>query len=117
MSHSLAENYLQFGDAPARPISLRELLRDLPWKKPQHEAALLLARKCQWDCIVTRVSLGKGEYRLEVDGQGVHFVLAGEPKAVKTEADYETVLKQIGEKPLPEKIEIAARALLKAPSA
>lgn len=113
MSHKLAESSLDLGESPARPQSLRELLLDRPWKKTQAEAAVLLARKCAWGCIRTRVSLGKGQYRLEVDGQGLHFILEGEPKAVQTEADYDAVLGRLAEGPVPDKVEIAVRILFK----
>jgi hypothetical protein len=113
MSHRLAGNSWQIGDRPLRPKSLRELFREAPWSKAQNEAALVLARKCNWDCIRTRVSLKKGEYRLEVDGSGLHFVLDGEPKAVKTEADYEAILEHLANTQIPARTEFAARALLR----
>jgi len=117
MSHKIAETSVELGRPPARPESLRELLRDQPWKRNQNEAALMLARKCGWDCIHTRVSLGKGEYRLEIDGRGVHFVLDGEPKAVQIEADCDAVLRCLAVEPLPRKVEDAARSLLNGKSA
>lgn len=113
MAHDLAGTNVNLGEPPARPRSLRELFRYRPWKKAQIDAALMIARKCAWDCIQTRVSLGRGEYKLEIDGHGVHFVLDGEPKAVKTEADYDAVLKHLAlEPPIPLNVEIIARELL-----
>lgn len=117
MSHKIAGTSVELGEQPARPESLRELLRDQPWKKTQNEAALMLARKSGWDCIRTRVSLGKGNYRLEIDGQGVHFVLDGEPKAVQTMADYDFVLNSLATEPLPTKIEDSVRSMLTGKSA
>lgn len=117
MSHKIAGSAVELGTPPARPESLRELLRDKLWKSAQNEAALLLARKCGWDCIQTRVSLGKGNYRLEIDGQGVHFVLDGEPKAVRTVADHDAVMKCLATKPIPEIVENSVRSLLKSKSA
>lgn len=112
MSHRIAGTSVELGTPPARPESLRELLRYQPWKRNQGEAALLLARECGWDCIHTRVSLGKGEYRLEIDGRGVHFVLDGEPKAVQVDVDHDMVLNRLAAAPLPVKVEDAVRAVL-----
>jgi len=112
MSHRLVGSSLKFGEPPSRPMSLRELLRDKLWSKKQNEAALVLARKCGWNCISTRVSLGKGSYILEVDSGGMHLILEGEPKAVQSEAIYDCVLKHLAEMPVSEKIEFDVRKLL-----
>jgi hypothetical protein len=114
MSLAISDSGLDLGEAPARPKSLRELLREQPWRADQSKAALLLATKCGWACIRTRVSLGKGEYRLEVDGRGVHLIFEGEPKGVRTEADYDSVLNNLTSASIPEAVEASVRALLKA---
>jgi hypothetical protein len=86
--------------APARPRPLRErFARDEKglWSKKQQEAALELARVCKWtDCLQTRVSLDKGDYRLIVGGSKLEIVLEGEVKAVTTETDPEKFLERIG---------------------
>jgi carbamate kinase len=46
-----------------------------------------LARKKKWDCIQTRVKLGKGEYKVVVDGSGVNILLDGDVKAVEAFVD------------------------------
>lgn len=89
MAHRMIKTGIEFGAPPTRPTPLRELF--LPgsrgWTKAQEKAALMLARDCKWDCIQTRVSLGNGDYKLNVDGKGMHILIAGEAKAVETEVD------------------------------
>jgi hypothetical protein len=86
--------------APARPRPLRELFaRDEKglWSKTQQKTALELARSCKWtECLQTRVSLDKGDYRLIVGGSKLEIVLEGEVKAVTTETDPEKFLERIG---------------------
>ena len=119
MSHQIAETLMDLGTAPARPESLRELLTKQPQLMKHQEAATLLARESGWDCIRTRISIGKGEHKLEVDGTGmIHFILNGEPKAVRTEVDYDAVLQKLAsEIAVPAKLDSDVRALLKGKSA
>jgi hypothetical protein len=83
------------------------------WSNVQKEAALALARECKWDCIQTRVSLGKGDYRLVVDGGGVHILLVGEAKAVLTEVDRNQFFTALSQTPIPDKLDRKIRDLLK----
>ncbi len=94
MAHRISNSGMNLGDPPSRPIPLRELFTPGPrgWIKAQNKAALALARDCDWDCIQTRINLGNGDYRLMVDGKGMHILLAGEAKAVTTEVDREQFL-------------------------
>jgi hypothetical protein len=89
MAHRLSNTNIDLGPALARPKPLRELF--LPsqkgWSAVQALAALNLAREYKWSCIQTRIILGKGEYVMAIEGTGVHLIIPGEAKAVKTEVD------------------------------
>jgi hypothetical protein len=115
MAQRIAKTDLDLGPPPIRPVPLRELF--LPgqkgWNNAQKEAALILAREYKWSCVQTRVSLGKGDYRLVVDGGGVHILLAGEAKAVVTEVDREQFFAALAQTPISEKLDRKVRDLLK----
>ena len=115
MAHRMAGTGLNLGAPPPRPLPLRELFLVGPkgWSTAQKDAALVLARKCKWDCIQTRVSLGKGDYRLVVDGGGMHIIVAGEAKAVATEIDREQFLRALASTPISDKQDRQARDVLK----
>jgi hypothetical protein len=115
MAHRIANTGLDLGPLPPRPIPLRELFMSTQkgWSNVQKEAALALARECKWDCIQTRVSLGKGDYRLVVDGGGVHILLVGEAKAVLTEVDRNQFFTALSQTPIPDKLDRKIRDLLK----
>jgi hypothetical protein len=116
MDHAGTNSGLDLGLAPPRPRALLELLAvtGKDWTPKQKEAALILARAAGWDCIETRVTLGKGEYRTIVDGKGTHFVLAGEPKAVSvsTTVEMEPFFTQLTTATPPAQVERKVRALL-----
>ncbi len=116
MAHRMAGTGLNLGSPPSRPLPLRELFLLGPkgWSAAQKDAALVLARECKWGCIQTRVSLGKGEYRLVVDGSGMHIIVAGEAKAVATEVDREQFLGALASTPISDKQDRKIRDLLKA---
>lgn len=94
MAHRKAKTGIELGSPPLRCRPLRELF--IPgakgWTSKQKDAALNLARAMKWDCISTKISLGKGDYKLKVDGAGVHIFLQGEVKAVNTDIDPQTFL-------------------------
>ena len=80
MAHRLAGTGLDLGEPPVRVRPLRELFGDASaWGARERAAALELARGQRWDCIHTRVSLGRGEYTLTVQAGSVHIDLPGEP--------------------------------------
>lgn len=116
MSHRMSNSDLDLGSPPARFLPLRELF--LPnqkgWITAQKNAALVLARDCKWDCIQTRVSLGKGDYRLVLDGSGMHIIVAGEAKAVVTEVDREQFMLALAHTPIADKVDRKVRDSLKA---
>jgi hypothetical protein len=87
ISHKVFDSGFDLGSAPERPKSLVELFMGSQWDKRQKEAALHLARKRKWDCIQTRVQLGKGDYNVSVDGSGVSIFLDGDIKAVEAFVD------------------------------
>ena len=87
MAHRLAGSGLDLGAPPARARPLRELFGDgSAWRARESRAALELARANAWDCVHTRISLGRGAYNLTVDGGAVHIELPGEPR-IATEVD------------------------------
>jgi hypothetical protein len=58
----------------------------------------------------TRINLGKGEYRLQVDGRGAHILLDGEVKAVTTEIDREGLFARLAEAAIPLRLDTEVRA-------
>jgi len=88
MAHRIAGTNLGLGDSPARIRPLRELLGgSSTWRSREKKAAVAIAREQKWDCISTRISLGRGAYRLRVEGGSVHIVYSGAPKAAPSEVD------------------------------
>ncbi len=114
MAHRMTKSGIGLGEPPNRPIPVRELFVPGPrgWLKIQEEAALMLARECKWSCIQTRISLGTGDYRLGVDGKGMHILIAGEAKAVETEVDSEQFFINLARDFLTSKQERKVRDLL-----
>ena len=107
---------VDLGPAPPRPRPLRELLAAPggTWSKGQREGALALARGMRWQQLLqTRISLGKGDYRLQVDGRGAHLMLPGDVKAVTTEVDRNGLFALLAESKVPERVDTAVRAALK----
>ena len=95
LSHRVAATGFDLGPAPERAKPLAEwFIGD--WNARQRSAALELARKQGWDCLETRVKLGREGYRLKVRG-GMEIVFPGEPKAVKTAVDKDRFLKLLAE--------------------
>jgi hypothetical protein len=108
-----ASSDLNLGPAPERITPLRGLLGAVAsnWNKAQEKAALKLARGMGWqELLSTRISLGKGDYRLQVDGRGAHLLLNGEVKAVTTEVDHEALLERLSKTSIPPKVDAEVRA-------
>jgi len=116
MAHRMNGTGLNLGSPPSRLVPVRELFLLGPkgWNSAQRDAALLMARECKWNCIQTRVSLGKGNYRFVVDGSGMHIIVVGEAKAVVTEVDREQFLGALASTPISDKLDRKVRVLLKA---
>jgi hypothetical protein len=115
LSHRISDTGLSLGAPPIRPLPLREVLAAGPkgWSAPQKEAAQLIAKEGKWDCIQTRVTLGKGDYRISVDGAGLHILIAGEAKAVMTEVDREKFFASLAVEAIPLKLDRKVRELFK----
>lgn len=112
LAHRLADSGIDLGRAPERIKPLRELLQVAggKWGSRQADAALALARGLGWsDLLHTRISLGKGDYRLQVDGRGAHVLLEGDVKAVVTEVHPEALLGRLSKATVPSKLESAVR--------
>lgn len=117
IAHRMGESGIDLGMPPERPMSLRELF--VPgakgWTAKQRDAALLLSRESKWTkCIQTRITLGKGEYHMVIDGSGVQILLPGEVKAVVTEVNMEQFLGLFSGTAISLKTEKKTRDLLKA---
>ena len=83
LSHCLAGTEIALGDAPPRIRPLRELFSDCAsWRARERTAALTLARECKWDCIIARVGLRSGEYKLTVKANSTTIEVRGEPRVV-----------------------------------
>lgn len=77
--------------------------------------ALWLTRAMDWQGIVkTRISLGKGDYRLQVDGRGAHLLIDGDVKAVETEVEPKLLFESLAKAVIPPKIETTVRSALDA---
>lgn len=108
MAHRMAGTELSLGESPPRVRTLRELLV----LDQNSSVALDLARRQKWDCIRTRVSLGRGEYRLVVAGGSAHVEMAGEPK-VDSRVDLARLLRYLAESRLDPKTESKVRGSLR----
>lgn len=113
VSHCISGSGFQSAAVPNRPKSLREIFLPQPWTRPQKNAALILARESGWDCISTRISLGRGQYKLLVDGAGAHILIDGEVKGVQTEVNHEDLLSSIERNQIDPKVDANVRYLLK----
>lgn len=113
LAHRLSGSGLDLGSLPERPRALRELLSQNHADRKVRDAAIYIARACKWDCLKTRIKLGKGEYQLFIDGGGVSLVLDGDIKAVEAEIDWGkfTACFNAGPKISP-KVELEARKML-----
>lgn len=117
LAHRMDGADIDLGKPPDRPIPLRELFvpGEKGWSLKQREAALLLARESKWfKCMETRITLGKGEYHVVIDGSGVQIVLPGDVKAVVTEVNPEPFFNLFGKTAISLKADKNIRDLLKA---
>ena len=112
LAHRIAGSDLNLGSCPPRIRPLRELLRESGgWRTRERSAALELSRACKWDCIKTRVSFPKGEYRLTVSGGSAHVDLPGEPR-IASEIDRDRFFKYLANSRLKSRTEAKVRKLL-----
>ena len=108
MAHRMAGTELSLGESSPRIRTLRELLM----LNENSGAALDLARRRKWDCIHTRISLGRGEYQLVVAGGSAHVDMAGEPK-VDSRVDLARFLRYLAASRLDPKAESKVRGNLR----
>ena len=115
LAHRMTHSGIDLGVPPQRPRSIRELFQPgvRGWSKAQQEAAAALAKDCKWSCLQTRVTLGKGGYRLEVDGKGMHILIDGEVKAVQSEVDQSIFLEKLAQGQLTSKQQTKVLKMLK----
>ena len=112
MAHRITGTELDLGDPPVRVGSLRELFGSgSGWGRVEQSAALELARTRKWDCIDTRISLGRGEYSLSVSGGSAHIDMPGEPK-VTARIDVAKFFDHLAESRLEPRIEAKVRKQL-----
>jgi hypothetical protein len=117
LDHQARHTGLDLGLAPPRVQPLRELLtiEGDRWSKRQQGGALALARGMGWlEVLKTRISLGKGDYRLQVEGRGVQLLLDGDVKAVTTEVDARRLFDLLATTPVPAHVDAKVRATLAA---
>ncbi len=117
LAHRQRATGLDLGPAPARVEPLRELMTKQGggsgWSKRQQEGALALARRMGWqEVLKTRISLGKGDYRLQVAGNGVQLLLDGEVKAVTVDVDQARLLELLARTEIPGRIDAEVRKAL-----
>ncbi len=113
MAHRIARTEIDLGDAPARVSSLRELFGNgSHWRRMEQSAALDLARSQKWNCIDTRISLGRGEYSLSVSGGSAHIDMPGEPR-VTAKIDVAKFLDYLARSRLEPSIEAKVRKQLR----
>ena len=115
MAHRDQGSGLELGPTPPRVRPLLELLQpgQSGWTKRQRDGALRLARGLNWQGVLqTRISLGKGDYRLQVDGRGAHLLIDGDVKAVNTEVDSGLLFKSLAKAAIPPKLEADVRSVL-----
>lgn len=112
LSHRIGGTGLEFGPPPPRVQPLRELFgEDGEWGARERAAAFELSRRLKWSCIRTRVSLGRGEYRMTLSGGSMHIEVPGEPR-VESIVDHESFYKFLGDTRVPSRAEAAARKKL-----
>ncbi len=113
LAHQSNTTGIDLGPAPPPVLPFRALLEGAPPKAAQ-TAALRLARGMGWDneVLTTRISLGKGDYRLTIDGRGAHLLLAGDVKAVSSEVDQAALLARLAVAEIPARLDAELRGLL-----
>lgn len=107
---------LTLAPAPRRPIPLREQFGTGQGDRSEvHNASLArMVSKLGWDdCVVSRIRLPAGRYRLNVTADGLEIAIRGEIRMPVVEIDNDALLKKISQwPPLPTHIENEVRAAL-----
>lgn len=107
---------LSLDQAPPRPIPLRELLTnsEVGWNEARRASLAELANRLGWhDCIVSRIRLSQGQYRLNVSDDGIEVLVRGNISPPIVEIDRAGLLKKISQwPPMPRDEEDELRAAL-----
>lgn len=107
---------LSLDHAPPRPIPLRELLTksEGAWNEARSASLAELANRLGWhDCIVSRIRLSQGQYRLNVTADGIEVLVRGSIRPPLVEIDRAGLLKKISQwPPMPRGEEDELRAAL-----
>lgn len=85
-----------------RPIPLRELLNDSGnvWSKARKASLARVASRTGWqDCVVSRIRLPQGQYRLNISADGIEVVVRGDVGPPDVEIDRGGLLKKISQWP------------------
>jgi hypothetical protein len=116
MAHRISGTDIDLGAPPLRCIPLREAFASgaRGWSAKQREAAAQLSREYKWNITNTKISLGKGDYRLVVDGGGAHIIISGEVKAVASDLDTKEFFQRLSKVRVSGKIEKKIRMMLSA---
>lgn len=107
---------LSLGQTPPRPMPLRELLIGSggAWSEARNTLLAKVVSRIGWqDCIVSRIRLSPGQYRLNVSADGIEVVVRGEIKPPAVEIDRGGLLKKISQwPPIPRDVESEVREAL-----
>ena len=116
LAHRLDGSGCDLGSPPPRVRPLREIFGDpTGWRPEEEEAALQLASELKWrDCYRTTVSLGRGSYRLRIEGGSVYIDCADRPR-VDTHLDRDRFFAHLARRPIDANIEAKVRARLRPP--
>jgi hypothetical protein len=88
--------------SPPRPIPLRELIRSKgAWSEAPHTSLAKVVSRLGWhDCVVSRIRLSPGLYRLNVSADGIEVVVRGDIRPPAVEIDRDSLLERISQWPL-----------------
>lgn len=118
LAHRESKTGMNLGPAPAPPLTYLELFstRDGVWTGKQKQAALILGKHNQWECIHSHIHLGKRDYQMKISGTGVEIVFKGMADNLTHEIDYvlfqQKLAQTLSEQNLPDKINQEVRKIL-----
>ena len=104
-AHRVDNSGFDLGETPPRVIPLRELFGAAD---ENQEAALLLARRMDWPCIRSRISLRRGEYRMAIERGAATIDFEGEAP-VTTWVDHDQLLDLLASQRIAPKVEQEVR--------
>ena len=108
--------WLSLDQTPPRPMPLRELLIGSggTWSEARNTSMAKVAGRIGWqDCVVSRIRLSPGQYRLNVSADGIEVVVRGDIRPPVVDIDKGGLLKKISQwPPMPRDVESEVRAVL-----